>query len=169
MTELQHIFERHQLDQFHPQSKVWVYQANRPLESSEQASLAAKLQQFTRQWTAHNEALKATGFIALDRFIILMVDETQAAASGCSIDTSYRFLRELESTFGIELFDRLTLAYQTGSGVQTIHKDEIAAALERGDLTEETLVFNNLVQTREGLETNWLIPFKQSWAAQLVL
>lgn len=168
MTELQQLFAQHHLDQFHPQSKVWVYQANRPMTSAEQAQLQPQLQQFTRQWTAHNQALKATGLVAFDRFIILLVDETQAAASGCSIDTSYRFLRGLESAFGVELFDRLNLAYQIDDEIRTIHKDEVTKAMNEGVITEETPVFNNTVQTKSALETHWMIPFKQSWAAQMV-
>jgi hypothetical protein len=36
-------------------------------------------------------------------------------------------------------------------------------ALSSGAVTPETFYFNNTIQTKEELETKWLIPVKDSW------
>lgn len=153
-------------DQLHPQSRVWVYQASRALLPQEVAAVDQALEQFTAGWTAHDKALKAYGKVHHARFIVLMVDETQATASGCSIDKSVRFLQAVEDQLGISLFDRLFLACQTATGIEAIHRNDLEDALRQGIITADTLVFNNMVQTRAEWETGWQIPLRQSWAWQ---
>ena len=154
------------IDQLHPQSRVWVYQASRALLPQEVTAVDQALEQFTAGWTAHDKALKAYGKVHHARFVVLMVDETQATASGCSIDRSVRFLQAVEDQLGISLFDRLFLACQTADGINAIHRDDLAKAMDEGTITADTLVFNNLVQTRQQWESEWMIPLHQSWAWQ---
>jgi len=52
----------------------------------------------TISWTAHNNQLKAKGEIRYNRFLILIVDESQAGASGCSIDKSVPFYETAGTT-----------------------------------------------------------------------
>ena len=76
-------------------SKVWMYQSSRPLSPEEQQRINVEMQAFARQWTAHNQQLKAWGGVLEDRVLVLMVDETVAGASGCSIDKSVHFMQDL--------------------------------------------------------------------------
>ena len=41
--------------------------------------------------------------------------------------------------------------------------------LETGKINDETIVFNNLVTTKQELETNWAIPLKDSAFAKFAL
>src|ERR1700759_2190076 len=97
---------------FSENSRVWIYQSDKELTDSEVALLQSQLDNFTTGWTAHNNQLKAKAEIRYNRFIILVVDESQAGASGCSIDKSVRFMKDIEQEFGINLFDRFNLAYR---------------------------------------------------------
>jgi hypothetical protein len=45
---------------------------------------------------------------------------------------------------------------------------QLKYAVEQGFITAETLFFNNVVLTKEELETNWLIPAKNSWLAKKI-
>src|SRR6202000_155504 len=103
--------------QFSENSRVWIYQADRKLTDAEATEIQQYLSQFAQQWTAHNHQLKAKGEVRYNRFLILVVDETQAGASGCSIDKSVHFMQEIEKRFGINLFDRFNLAYRDGEEV----------------------------------------------------
>ena len=42
---------------------------------------------------------------------------------------------------------------------------QLKYALENDFINADTIYFNNLVQTKEELENNWLIPVKESWLA----
>ena len=109
------------MENFSPQSKVWVYQSSRPFSDSEIIALNNKLKQFSVQWTAHNQQLLASGNVMYDRFIVLMVDESQTMASGCSIDTSVHFIKQLEQDYKIELFNRTIVNLELVKKLNHIH------------------------------------------------
>jgi len=153
--------------QFSESSRVWVYQADRKLSDSEVQQAQIQLDNFTTGWTAHNNQLSAKGEIRYNRFIILIVDENQAGASGCSIDKSVRFISQLEQQFNITLLDRFNLAYREGNEVLSVPRAGFEALLKQGNINTETIVFNNMVQSLQELQTKWEVQFKDSWHIQL--
>lgn len=153
--------------QFSENSRVWIYQADRKLNDAETQQLQQQLNSFTQSWTAHNNALKAGAEIRYNRFIVLMVDESQAGASGCSIDKSVNFMKQVEQHYNINLFDRFNLAYRDGSEVLSAPRAQFEDLIKHGTINQDTIVFNNLVQTLVELDTKWEVPFKNSWHPQL--
>jgi hypothetical protein len=153
--------------QFSENSRVWVYQADRKLADSEVQQIQNELDSFTTGWTAHNSQLKAAGEIKYNRFIILIVDESQAGASGCSIDKSVRFVNDLQQQFNINLLDRFNLAYREGNEVLSAPRQAFEEKLKQGGINTNTIVFNNMVQNLKELQTKWEVPFKDSWHIQL--
>jgi len=152
---------------FSEQSRVWIYQSDRELYEDEVKQLHEILNKFAAEWTAHNHQLKAKAEIRYNRFLILIVDESQAGASGCSIDKSVNFIKRLEQEFGINLLDRFNLAFREGEKVLSAPRDEFEDLLRSGKINSNTIVYNNLVQNLEQLETKWEVPFKDSWHNQL--
>ena len=152
---------------FSENSRVWVYQSDRELTDNEALQIKVLLDNFTTGWTAHNNQLKAKAEIRYNRFIILIVDESQAGASGCSIDKSVHFMQQIEAQFGINLFDRFNLAYRQGSEVLSAPRAQFEELLKQGSIKTDTIVFNNLVQNLTELENKWEVPFKNSWHIQL--
>jgi len=153
--------------QFSENSRVWIYQSDKELTDAQVIQLQVQLDNFTTGWTAHNNQLKAKAEIRYNRFILLIVDESQAGASGCSIDNSVHFMKQIEQQFGINLFDRFNLAYRSGSEITSVQRDAFEALLKNGTITNNTIVFNNLAKDLTELEHNWEVPFKDSWHARL--
>lgn len=153
--------------EFSSHSRVWVYQSDRKLSDAEALQIQVQLDNFTTGWTAHNSQLKAKAEIRYHRFLILIVDESQAGASGCSIDKSVNFMKTLEQQFGINLFDRFNLAYRNGEEVLSVPRQQFENLLKEGKITTETIVFNNLAQNVAELQSKWEVPFKDSWHIQL--
>lgn len=149
-------------------AKVWIYQSNRPFTDEEIQKLEPQINAFADEWVSHNVMLKAFGTVYLKQFIVLMVDESQAGASGCSIDRSVYFLRLVERNFGVELFDRNTFAFRMGDEVHTAPKEEFAGLFNKKIITDETLVFDNLVNTKAAFEKSWIKPLGESWHRRLV-
>jgi hypothetical protein len=52
--------------------------------------------------------------------------------------------------------------------VQLLPLAQLQYAIGNGFISGDTLYFNNLVQTKAELETNWIIPVKESWLAQKI-
>jgi hypothetical protein len=144
-------------------SRVWVYQADRELAILEIKKVNEILKSFVERWTAHNQQLKATYEIKYNRFIVLIVDETQAGASGCSIDKSVHLMKTLEEKFQINLFDRFNIAYKTNNRVFSANKLGFESLIAEGVIDQNTTVFNNLVDTYQAYLTNWETAFKNSW------
>ncbi len=147
-----------------PQSRVWIYQSNRPFSDSETTNIQQELSTFSQQWAAHGRGLKAYGKLYFQQFIVLMVDESQQGASGCSIDSSVHFLKNLQQKYGVNLFDRMNMAYRTSSNqVATANRTGFQQLVNEGTINDDTIVFNNLVRNKEEFETKWEVPMQESW------
>ena len=153
--------------QFSENSRVWVYQADKKLTDAEVQEIQSQLNDFTTGWTAHNNQLKAKAEIKYNRFLILIVDENQAGASGCSIDKSVNFMKQIGEQYNINLLDRFNLAYREGEEVLSAPRHDFEAMLKNGSINTQTIVFNNMVQNLNELENKWEVPFKDSWHIQL--
>ena len=157
-------------DNLSPQSKVWIYQSERSFTPTEEAAINQQLQQFTTQWAAHGSALQAYGKIYHAQFIVLLVDETAYNASGCSIDTSVKFLKSLEQQYQLNLFNRLLVTYLNDKNqVKSLSLADFKLQLAQNTLNQHTIVFNNLVQTKAEFEQQWQVPVAQSWHKQLLV
>src|SRR3546814_5314137 len=154
------------MHQFSDNSRGWIFQANRELSPDEIKWAFPKLQGFISEWQAHGQALAAKVEIRYNRFIVVMVDETNSAASGCSIDSLHRFMQELEKALNIQLFDRLHIAWKDQEKVVSANRNTFGELLKSGQITSSTIVFNNLVATKKELEGNWEVPLSQSWHQQ---
>ncbi|GAB4489278.1 MAG: hypothetical protein OHK0019_06630 [Saprospiraceae bacterium] len=153
---------------FAPESRVWIYTTNRPLTEAETSRAQQALDAFARQWTAHNQALQAKAEVFQNQFVILMVDETRAGASGCSIDKSVHFLEGLGQEIGVDFFERMRFAWVENGEMQFGNRAEFSSKVAEGKISEGTLVVNTLAQTKRDLEEKWLLPFGKSWHRRLV-
>jgi hypothetical protein len=150
---------------FDPASRVWIYQSNRIFSISEALEIEQMLKDFTDQWQSHGTPVKGAGYLLFGQFIVLMADETATGISGCSTDSSVRLVKDIEQQFGASLFDRITLAFVVKDKVELLPLSQLQYAAGNGFITVDTLYFNNLVQTKEELEKQWIIPVKESWLA----
>lgn len=151
-------------------SRVWVYQCNRDLQDAEIAEINRKAAVFLMEWTSHGEWMKASITVLYHRFIVLAVDEEHARASGCGIDKSVRFIQQLEQDYGVSLFDRLMTAYRDEKGaIQTIRLPEFEKLASNGTVTADTIVFNNMVASKEELVTKWEVPMARSWHRRMLV
>ena len=151
-------------------SKVWIYQANRSFTQEEVWEISDILENFVNKWQSHQRDVHGYGSIYYRRFIVLMADESKCDVSGCSIDSTVRLIKELEEAYQLNFFDRLKVCYKiTNELVGSFPLNEINTYLEDGKLTDNTIVFNNLVATKKDFETNWEKALKDSPFAKLVV
>jgi hypothetical protein len=97
-----------------------------------------------------------------------MADETATTVGGCSTDSSVHVIKAIEQLTGVQMFNRTLLAFYVKDKVQTVPQAQLNYALENGLLSMDTLYFNNLVNTKATLETEWLQPISKSWLAQSI-
>lgn len=150
-------------------NRVWVYQANRFLTSEEVDLIARDMNEFVQSWTAHGSALAGKSMVKEALFLIFEVDETQASLTGCAIDKSVHFLKALGQKYSIDFFDRLKISIRSEKDglVKLLNRDEFETLFRAGEISSDTLVFNNLIQNSLELENHWEIPFSQSWHSKV--
>lgn len=148
---------------FSPQSRVWIYQSDRIFNNSEATQVKKHLEHFIDQWTAHGKQLQAKAMLIYNLFVVIVVDEATAGATGCSIDSSVREIKKLEQQFEVDLFNRFNVAYKFGDEIKVLNKEDFETLISARQVDENTIVFNNMVQTLQELETKWEVPMKDSW------
>lgn len=161
----------HNLNSLGDTSKIWIYQANRFFTDEEVESITALGNAFTTNWKSHQHPVKGAFEVFYNLFVVIAADEdASAGVSGCSIDSSVKIIKEIEATTGVNLFDRMLLSYRdaaTGQ-IELLKMPEFSNRLKSGDITPETMVFNNLVTTLGDFKNGWEVPLKHSWHKQLL-
>lgn len=137
-------------------SKVWVYTADRSLSSDEASYLQKQSSLFVYDWAAHGVGLKAEALVYKNRFLILAVDESQANASGCSIDSSVKFVKAMGSEIETDFFNRMHLVITKNEvQLESAHVADLKNFLDYS-------VYNPMITTLDQLRGEWLIPVSSS-------
>ena len=151
---------------FAPTSRVWIYQSNRLFSLSEALEIETIIDNFIEKWNSHGESVKGFGTLLFGQFILLMADESATSVGGCSTDSSVRIIKEIEKQFNVQLFDRTTLAFLVKDKIELLPLSQLKYAFENNFIDADTFYFNNVVLTKKELESNWIIPIKDSWLAK---
>ena len=144
-------------------SKVWIYQSDRAFDDRETSGIRSALRNFVQNWTSHGEQLYAFADVYFQNFIVIMVDQEVAKATGCAIDKSVAFIKEIERAFEVNLFKRTAIAYLDKDEIKTTTKRKFLNLIESGELTLDTIIFNNTVKKKSDFESKWKVKVKESW------
>jgi hypothetical protein len=149
-------------------SRVWIYQASRSFTAEELMELGQELDAFIQDWTAHGSDLQAGYEIRYKRFIILALDQTDTAASGCSIDASVHFIQQLEKKYNVELLDKMNVSYKQGEFVAYKPLIDFKKMAKQKAVSRNTIVFNNLVTNKGEYLEHWEVPASESWHSRFM-
>lgn len=150
-------------DQLPSHSRIWVYQAERAFSSTEKKLISETLKKFCEGWNTHGNLMPTSFQLLEDQFIVLGVDESSLGASGCSIDSSVRTLRELETILTVNLTDQGKVSFRNNEGhIKVYSALGIKSRVLSGEIDRETLVLNPLVKVKKDLENVW-ISANESW------
>lgn len=144
-------------------ARIWIYTSSRNFSEKEQSEIENKVSRFLEQWTAHGHDLKASFALPYQRFIVLGIDQSQAQASGCSIDASLRFIQSLEHEYQLELLNNSLITYKTENQIVSLPLLEFKAQVSAGFINENTIVFDNTVTNKYNFLLRWVCPAKDSW------
>lgn len=149
---------------FPPEARLWIFMGERSFHKEEEDYISKKLNDFLPQWNAHGKGLKAEFSIIYQRFIVLVVDESYTMASGCSIDSLTRIFKSLENNLDLKLTNRMLIPFKTSEKIKTLPLNKFAEAVKKGDLPNDTIVFDNSVATLKEFHQKWELPIEHSWA-----
>ena len=144
------------------ESKVWIYSSEKKLNMNQIEYIENKISNHLVNWQSHKKDIEAAVNIVENRFVIIAVDETKVSASGCSIDSLYRLIQDIELQLSISLLNRLNVYCVINDKIVCLPfsslKDKVDASTLFYDLT-----INNKFQL-----SNFLKPIKNGWCNNLI-
>jgi hypothetical protein len=144
-------------------ARVWIYQSDREFTSEEIEIVSVKAVDFINQWTRHGDDLKGSFTFKYNQFLVLAVDESFNTISGCSIDSSVRFIQALEKELQLELMNKMNITFKDNDHINLVKLADFQRYAKEQKVTLETIVFNNMVATKEDFENKWEVPARESW------
>ncbi|MDA9125719.1 ABC transporter ATPase [Flavobacteriaceae bacterium] len=149
-------------------ARIWIYQCNRSFSDSELEEISKKISVFLEGWSAHGADLKSGFEIKYKRFIVIALDQQMNAATGCSIDASVKFIQDLETTYKVDLMDKMNVSYKQGDFVAYKTLTDFKKMAKDKAVSKNTIVFNNLVNSKAEYLEFWEVPASESWHSRFV-
>ena len=144
-------------------SRVWIFQSNRPFSALESKEIEMSLNLFLKSWIAHGKSLLSSFKINYNRFIIIALDESNNSATGCSIDSCVHFIQKLENKYEIDLLDKMNVTFKQGDFFSYKSLNDFKKLVENRSVSRNTVVFNNMVVNITDFLENWEVPASKSW------
>lgn len=160
--EYKHLLPAH----FSETSRVWIYQSNRCFTLNEALEIEESLDEFCNQWLSHGNEVTSYANLFFGQFLVFLSADKDVKVSGCSTDSSVRFVKELGTQFNVDFFDRTNLAFVIKDKIQLLPLNLLQYAFENKFVNGDTLFFNNLALTKMELENSWIVPVRNSWLSQ---
>ena len=149
------------------EARVWLYQANRVLTDPEISHLTEEIMAFMGDWSSHGAKMDASFEILFSRVIIVAADEGRAAASGCGIDKSVRFIQSLGEKMNIDFFTRTQVLYFQDDEVKDAALHHFWGLRKALIINDNTVVVDTTVRTVGELRKSLKRPFGGSWHAEM--
>ena len=144
-------------------SRILIYQSDNKIQDQDLIKIKTKLIEFLKNWTAHGDDLKSSFDIKYNRFLIIALNEKSTKASGCSIDACVHFIQKIEKDYGLNLLDKMNVAFKQGDYISYKSIVEFKILIKNKSVSKNTIVFNNLVVDIEDYNNNWEVPALKSW------
>ncbi len=150
-------------------SRIWVFQSERKLTQEEENFIHDVLTDFIKGWASHGDDVFGGFNISHSLFVVAGADERKTALGGCSIDSLHGIMKELGKKLNIDFFNRLNIACMNADGeVELLNMAEFKSRAKKDEITGQTIVFNNLIETKADLSDKWKTSVKNSWHKNLL-
>jgi hypothetical protein len=144
-------------------AKVWVYPSHRKFYPNEIETIENKVKNFVENWKSSDKNFKASYKFLYNRFIVLFADDTDTPLTNLDIDASVSFILELQQEYQVELLDKMNACFKQGEFVQYKDLKDFKKLIKTRAVTAKTIVFDNLVHTKQDFDSFWEVSIEESW------
>ncbi len=152
-----------EFDKLSPESRIWVFQADRALSDDEKEYIHEKTTVFLEGWKSHGKPLEAGMEIRHDQFIVIGANDTGVEIGGCTQDKLMRFMRKMSEELSTDLLDKSKIAILDDVMIKLIDFSEVRDLIKNAAISPDTFVFNNAILHKKDLDTQWFLPARESW------
>jgi hypothetical protein len=144
-------------------AKIWIYPSSRKFYTTEIEEVENKIKAFIETWKANDESFKVSYKFLYNRFIVFFADAENSTLTNADIDASVSFILQLQEDFKVELLDKMNVCFKQGEFVQYKELKDFKKLLKNKAVTAKTIVFDNLVTTKQDFENYWEVAIEDSW------
>ncbi len=144
-------------------AKVWIYPSNRKFYDTEIDGIHEKIKTFLESWKTNDDTFRVSYQLLYNRFIVLFADASGSSLLNADIDASVMFILQLQQEYEVELLDKMNVCFKQGEFVQYKELKDFKKLLKNKAVTGKSIVFDNLVTTKEEFENYWEVPISESW------
>ena len=141
----------------------------RTLNAHESAALLERADAFLERWAAHGAPVLGARDFRHGRFLLIASDERATGVSGCSIDSLFHTLADVEAALGTQLRGSSARVFwrDANGEVRSATRPEFRALAAAGQVSDATPVFDNTVATVGDLRAGrWETRFGDAWHAR---
>ncbi|MEE9408468.1 MAG: ABC transporter ATPase [Polaribacter sp.] len=149
-------------------SKVWIYPSSRKFYPNEIEVIEEKVKAFVESWKSDDESFKASYKFLYNRFIVLFADDEDSALNNTDIDASVSFIIALQNEYKVELLDKMNACFKQGEFVQYKDLKDFKKLIKNRAVTAKTIIFDNLVTSKQDFDSFWEIPIEESWYSRFL-
>ena len=150
-------------------SRIWIFGSDKAVTGEAAQRLLGEVDRFLENWRAHGAPLRSGRLWKDNRFLVVGVDQSDANASGCSIDGLFRSLQALEREIGARLVGGGRVYYRDHSGVaQSADRSELDGLVASGAVGPNTVVFDTSLTDLGEWRAKFEQPARKTWVAQLL-
>ncbi len=140
-------------------SRIWIYPSSRKFYDSEISNLNQKVAAFLESWL--KDDIKCAFELKYNRFLVFGAEKEDITVS--EIDQLVAFILQLQSEYEVELLDRMNACFKQGEYVQYKDLKEFQKLIKQKAVSKKTIVFDNLLESKEDFDSFWEIPITESW------
>jgi len=144
------------------ESRIWIYAAENALSKDQQNYILKIISEELKGWNAHQQPLTAGVTILENHFIIIALDESKNAASGCSIDTLQNTIQKIEKGLTLSLMNRLNVFCKIEDEILCIPSFKLESVADK-----DTLFYDLTILRKSDLNT-YQKPISEGWCAHLI-
>lgn len=147
---------------------IWVYQANQMITEEIADKIQSFAEDFLNDWESHGKPIMGSVEVKHDLFLVIAASSDDDNMCGRAKDAQLKFVKALEKETGVTLTDRMQMAYKKDGKIVRASFNELNNLVKEGEVTAETIVYNNLVANYDEFTTNWETEAKNSWHSQFL-
>jgi len=141
--------------------KIWVFQSSCQFSDFQLNWIEFKLQNFLSQWQTHGSNLVGKYEIIENQFIKIKVDDSINSASGCSIDSMTKIIKEIDQEFSLQLLNRTLIAYNEDLEIKILPLNEFKSKIK--SLNPATIIYNLSVTNENEFNDSFKQKLNDSW------
>ena len=139
-------------------SKIYIYPSSRKLYPKEVPMISKRIELFLQNFESNQLFFE----IKYDRFLIILVSD-MTPLNVEQNDVLVEFIVAIEKELGINLVDKVNVCFKQGQYVQLKEVPDFKKLIKNKGVSKKTIVFNNLINTKNEYDCCWEIAARESW------